>query len=208
MTRAPRAVTATDQGYALAALLVMVSVMAVLLSTAVPAWSTLRQREREAELVFRGEQYARAIAHYQQAFGNAPPPSLDALVTEGFLRRRYTDPMVPGGDFVPLTAGAALGAGEGGETMAALETLSQSTGGLGGIVGVTSSSSAASLRDYNGARQYNQWLFLATAFSNEAGLPAEGGPTTEAQGGAGDTPPGGPGRGRGGRGGPAGRGAP
>ena len=40
--------------------------MAVALSVALPAWRTMTQREKEAELVFRGEQYARAIALFQR----------------------------------------------------------------------------------------------------------------------------------------------
>jgi type II secretory pathway pseudopilin PulG len=174
--------TGSERGYALAALLVMVSVMAVLLSTAMPVWTTMVQREREAELVFRGEQYARAIARYQQAFGNSSPPSLAVLVDEGFLRRRYTDPIVPRADFVPLTAAVVLEM-EGADTQAG-EPAGTTTGEAGGIVGVTSGSAAPSLRDYRGARQYNQWLFLATEFSNQAG--AVGPP--DGDGDAGATP--------------------
>ena len=36
------------------------SVMAVLLSAALPVWQTMVRRERETELIFRGEQYAHA----------------------------------------------------------------------------------------------------------------------------------------------------
>jgi len=45
----------------MAALLVGLSVMSIMLSMALPVWRTATQREREAELVFRGEQYAQAI---------------------------------------------------------------------------------------------------------------------------------------------------
>ena len=48
-------------GYAMAGLLVAMSVMAVLLSVALPAWSHMIRRGREEELIFRGSQYARAI---------------------------------------------------------------------------------------------------------------------------------------------------
>ena len=48
-----------ERGYAMAALLVAMSVMAIVLSTAMPVYQTVARREREAELVFRGEQYAR-----------------------------------------------------------------------------------------------------------------------------------------------------
>ncbi len=46
----------------MAVLLVGMSVMAVMLTVAMPVWKQTTQREKETELVFRGEQYARAIA--------------------------------------------------------------------------------------------------------------------------------------------------
>ena len=45
----------------MAALLVALAVMSLMLSMALPVWHHAAQREREAELIFRGEQYARAI---------------------------------------------------------------------------------------------------------------------------------------------------
>src|SRR5688572_23954213 len=55
----------SDEGYAMAALLVAMSVMAVLMSVAMPTWSHMIRREKEEELIFRGNQYARAIGQYQ-----------------------------------------------------------------------------------------------------------------------------------------------
>ena len=48
-----------DRGYAMAALLVALAVMLVLMSAALPAWRFQAKREKELELVFRGEQYTR-----------------------------------------------------------------------------------------------------------------------------------------------------
>jgi type II secretory pathway pseudopilin PulG len=90
----------------MAALLVGLSVMAVMMTMAMPLWSTAAKRAREDELVFRGEQYARAIGMYQRKYANALPPNLDVLVNEKFLRRKYLDP-VTGGEFQALTG--ALG---------------------------------------------------------------------------------------------------
>ena len=45
----------------MAALLVMVAVLTVLMSIAMPVWRHEAQREKEEELVFRGLQYVRAI---------------------------------------------------------------------------------------------------------------------------------------------------
>jgi type II secretory pathway pseudopilin PulG len=87
-----------DTGYAMAALLVAMSVMAVVLSTAMPVYQTVARREREAELIFRGEQYARAIALFQRKYGNALPPDVNVLIDQRFLRKKYKDP-ITGEDF-------------------------------------------------------------------------------------------------------------
>src|SRR5207249_3417897 len=45
-----------EAGYAMAALLVALSVMAVLMSVAMPVWKQVARREKEEELIFRGQQ--------------------------------------------------------------------------------------------------------------------------------------------------------
>ena len=83
-----------ESGYAMAALLVALSVMAVLASAAMPTWKQLSQREKEAELIFRGQQYARAIGLFQRRAGpGVNPPNLDVLVQQRFLRKKYKDPI-------------------------------------------------------------------------------------------------------------------
>src|SRR5687768_12130665 len=98
-----------DRGYAMAALIVAMSVMAIMMSIALPVWRTAAQREREAELIFRGEQYARAVELYQRKYAGAFPPSLDVLLNEKMLRERYTDPMSEDGEFQLLYAGQDAG---------------------------------------------------------------------------------------------------
>jgi len=110
-----------ESGYAMAALLVGMSVMAVMMSAAMPVWSTAAKRMKEDELVFRGEQYAHAIALYQRKYANALPPSLDVLVNEHFLRKKYLDP-ITGQEFQVLTGAVGQGApgmGPGGRGAAA-----------------------------------------------------------------------------------------
>jgi type II secretory pathway pseudopilin PulG len=85
-----------ERGYAMAALLVAMAVMAIVLATALPVYQTVARREREAELVFRGEQYARAIGLFQRKYANALPPDVDVLVKERFLRKKYKDPITRG----------------------------------------------------------------------------------------------------------------
>src|SRR5262245_28238355 len=88
----------SDAGFAMAALLVTLAVMMVLMTVALPVLTTMAQRERETELVFRGQQYARAIALFQRKYGNALPPNLDVLLDGKFLRKKYKDP-ITGDDF-------------------------------------------------------------------------------------------------------------
>jgi type II secretory pathway pseudopilin PulG len=194
------------------ALLVALSVMGIMMGAALPAWHTLAQREKEAELVFRGEQYARAIGLYQRRFANAPAPSIDFLVEQRFLRKKYKDPitndefqlLTPGGGGQPGQTGGAQGtpqqaAGRAGGGRGAPAPSGLGSGQVSGIVGVTSKSPEKSLRLYNGRDTYNQWVFI----------PVARGRVGDAGGRAGAGPAGGPAAGvRGdGRGGDRGRGA-
>ena len=207
------------------ALLVAMSVMAVAMTVALPVWTTAARREKEAELVFRGEQYARAIALFQRKYGNAIPPNLDVLVNEKFLRKKYKDP-ITGEDFQLLTPGTPIpgqgpvppGSGAAGTGRAAQEaarraediarradevarrvSASRSATPLGGsVIGVVSKSTERSLRLYNGRDRYSEWVFLGTQQSNQAGGGARGGPVPGGRGGLAPGVPTGP-AGRGGR---------
>ena len=167
----------------MAALLVGMSVMAVLLGALMPQWSTLARREKEQELIFRGNQYARAIGLFQRKFANTAPPSIDVLVEQRFLRKKYKDP-ITNSEFQPIYANQAVqgvaastGAARPGEQATAnlgtparqtLQSGFGSTGapgapgatGAGGIIGVTSKSTDDSLRIYNGRSKYNEWAFV------------------------------------------------
>ena len=50
----------------MAALLVALAVMSVLMTALLPAWRFQARREKELELVFRGEQYVKAIERYER----------------------------------------------------------------------------------------------------------------------------------------------
>lgn len=182
-----------DAGYAMVALLVGLSIMAVMLSVALPAWRTIAQREREAELVFRGQQYAHAISLFQRKYANAFPPNLDMLVDQKFLRKKYSDP-VTGGEFQLLYVGQQQGpAGQAGQQgraggLATTPTVTPGTqpGGRAGIMGVSSKSTATSIRVYNGRTKYNEWTFVATQATTRAGAPnASQNPTGGVGGGGG-----------------------
>ena len=105
-----------ERGYAMAALLVAMAVMGVLMSVAMPVWRQQVQREKEAELVFRGQQYARAIGLFQRKYPGTFPPNVDMLLQQKFLRKKYKDPMTKDGEFQVLYAGAQTpGTAQGGQ---------------------------------------------------------------------------------------------
>jgi len=166
----------------MAALLIMLAVMAILMTVAMPVWRHQAQREKEAELVFRGEQYARAVALYRfknSQVQNALPASIDVLVDGRFLRKKYKDPMTKDGEFLPIQMATQAGPGiqppqqQGTPPPQPGTTPPPPTGGargggrgtpgapiaLGGIQGVRSKSTENSIGSYRGQTRYDQWAF-------------------------------------------------
>lgn len=212
----------------MAALLVGMSVAAILMTAAMPAWKQMARREREAELVFRGQQYARAIGLFQKKSGpGVLPPSVDVLVSGHYLRKKFKDP-ITNEDFdvlspmlaaggAPGAGGAAAGgapqSGQGAAGRGAAPSgqgyvaspQSGSAGAVGGIIGVASKSKEASLRVYNGRTRYNEWqfIFVPQATPTNPGAAPGGAPGGQPQ--RGGQPPSGIG-GVGGNGGQGGRG--
>ena len=97
----------SDAGYAMAALLVGMSVAAAMMAVVMPVWKQMARREKEEELIFRGLQYSRALRLFSMKYANASPPNLDVLVEQRFLRKKYKDP-ITNDDFQPVLAGQAV----------------------------------------------------------------------------------------------------
>ncbi len=145
----------------MAALLVGLSVMAVLMSMALPVWSHMAKREKEEELIWRGQQYARAVGLFMRKFANTYPPTLDVLVEQRFLRKKYQDP-ITNSDFQIIPAG--------GQSMPGMTGPGASTPGQ--IVG-------------SGATPQMQSAFAGIGRGQSSGAqPAVGAPAGAAQGGA------------------------
>jgi hypothetical protein len=186
-----------------------------------PAWRQQATREREAELIYRGEQWARAIALYAAKNNGTLPQNIDVLLSQKYLRRKYLDP-ITGEEFIylgavlpgqisssqssvsnPVSAGSRPG-----QSQAAQGPVSNQPG----IYGVQSKSMATSIKVYQGQQQYNLWPFtyqLALARGVGGGRGRQQGPGGGQRGGPGagrggeDTPIT-PGRGIGGGRGPGG----
>lgn len=160
----------------MAALLVTLNIMAILLAVALPVWNTMVKREKEAELIWRGGQYARAIELFRRKYANAYPPTLDILLTERFLRKKYKDPMTREGEFQLLYAGQQVQVPIGGNqpTPPSDQQPRGPAGARGGIIGVASKSTDSSLRVFNGRSKYNEWAFTPqTVLGNRPQPPGE-----------------------------------
>ena len=96
-------------GYVLFGVLIGVAVLGVGMMAGVSLWSRVVQREREAELVFRGEAIVRALERYQQDRPGTLPQTLEELVERRYLRRAWLDPMTRS-PFRLLRAETAAGA--------------------------------------------------------------------------------------------------
>ena len=108
IVRAPRHVRGRqrDAGYNLVALAVMITVLNILVAKALPLWSAVIQREKEAELIFRGMQYAEAIRVYEKRF-NKLPVKLEELieVEPRTIRQLWENPMDEDGAWELIPAG-------------------------------------------------------------------------------------------------------
>lgn len=94
-------------GYAVIVVVLLLALVAIALTAAVPSVLTQGRREREEELIFRGEQYRRAIGLFNRKFGRLPLRLDELLYTSqlSFLRRAWPDPMSAKGEWRVIRVG-------------------------------------------------------------------------------------------------------
>lgn len=92
----------TSRGFTYIALLVAIVIIGISLGSAGRYWQNISLRDREEELLFRGDQYRLAIERYYFALPGRMqyPPSVDDLLKDNrtptgkrHLRRKYLDPI-------------------------------------------------------------------------------------------------------------------
>ena len=133
----------------MAGLLVAIALLSLALSVVMQSWKTLIQREKEEELIWRGQQYDRAIQLYRKKNAAPGAPSVDKLVEGRFLRKKYKDP-ITNADFEVIGVSQTPTA----------PGVQQPQRGFGQLVGgVRSKSKAKSLRVLNGRTVYSDWQF-------------------------------------------------
>lgn len=160
------------EGYILIILMVAIFVLSIGLLMAIPIWETQLQREREAELIFRGKQYVEAIRLFQMKNPGSFPKTLDELLEEKCIRKLYKDPMSENGEWnIVLQAqgvsvktprrerGTPQKIGIAQKIMIAPQSALSSIQNPR-IIGVGSSSSKKSIKIYNEQETYDKWLFF------------------------------------------------
>jgi type II secretory pathway pseudopilin PulG len=167
-------------GYSLVFLIVFVSLLSVAAAAVLPAIKKQIEREKEAELIFRGLQYAEAIRVFQQRFGRYPNALQELLELEPrSIRQLWTDPMTKDGRWALILASGNQsqdGAGEGGaddqgrDLAGASAPAARSRPGTAGtgqlnpggpILGVVSRKKGVATRTFLGNDHYEKWRFTA-----------------------------------------------
>src|SRR5579864_5531179 len=95
--RRPRTAASSQRGFALMMVMFLTTVVLLGAMVAAPYFRTERQREKEQEMIWRGNQYVRGIKLYYRKTGHFPT-SVDDLTKPKlgslrFMRQAYKDPM-------------------------------------------------------------------------------------------------------------------
>jgi type II secretory pathway pseudopilin PulG len=191
-----------EAGFTLAALLVILTVLAVVIAySAPPMWSDVLRRDRDIETVWRMKQYARAIAEFQRVT-HTMPTSLEQLGKQKprVIRQLWTDPLTGQLDWQPILTGApgppvptkpststatdttattaTTSTGEKTSTSATPSTPVTSTakdGAFGApFIGVRPNKTGQSYLVLNGADHYENWSYTTTDLTRDQGGAAAG----------------------------------
>ena len=170
-------------GYTLVALLVGMTVASILIAAVLPLASAQAQREKEADLIFRGLQYAEGIRVFRRRFGRYPNSLGELLeVKPRSVRQLWKDPMTKDGEWgivamegTPVVPPPTGQKGRPTPTPTPKPTPSpfKSPPGAGGgdrtgpVLGVYSKSTERGYRLWEGREAYNEWKFTEASLTNK-----------------------------------------
>lgn len=163
------------------AIVIFIAILTILIAAVGPSISTIMRREREEELLFRGKQYARAIALFQRRYGRYPT-SLKEMYTNRprVIRKLWKDPMCDCDGWKLLIQGQPdstpfmnQNVDPSNRPPATYSNLLRPTPtpgafgagegeekNIGPIVGVRSKAHQEALREWRGRRYYDDWRFI------------------------------------------------
>ncbi len=158
-----------SSGFAYVALIAALVIIGISLGAAGKYWQYVVLRDKEEELLFRGDQYRNAIELYYRA-GQKYPPNIEKLLKDDrtpagkrHLRQQYKDPFT-GEDFEIITS-QTVTVGVPGVLILGQQKATP------GIIGVRSKSDKEPLKkgnfpvpyeDFAGKSAYSEWQFVAS----------------------------------------------
>jgi len=181
-----------QEGFTLAALIVILTIMSIMIAYTVPTqWSLVMRREREKQTIYLMKQYARGIANWERKFQGLPT-SLDQLREAKQPRMLRGDGkwpmpltgreddwiMVPpnaveaqagGVNGMPQQQGVGVGGAQPGQpgTPGKLNPQASPKDYVGPFVAVRPNATGPSLMKLNGAEDYSQWVYTLQDLKNE-----------------------------------------
>ncbi len=190
--------TAHEAGYTLVAIVIGMAILAILVMGVAPSVSMVMKREREKELLFRGKQYARAIALFQRRYGRLPNELKELYENRPrTIRKLWKEPICKCPDWHVIYQNSpdvlpgqvpGLQPGQGprpqpspSPTPSVFGTTGQPKA-VGPIVGVRSNVHEEALTEWRGQKFYDEWRFImgdadrdtSPGFGPRTGVPSVG----------------------------------
>lgn len=185
----PRGIARAERGYTLIIFVMIIAIMSILMGVAVQTVEFQMKREREAELIFRGQQYVEAIRLFRLRFGRYPMRLKEIWEAKPrVIRKKWKDPITDSYDWGliflgqeggQVGRGGAVGGQQPGLPNQPIPTTtpgpefgeSAGPGGqgaagsrqgemVGPIIGVHSTSCDESVKVYEGRTTYCEWRFV------------------------------------------------
>jgi type II secretory pathway pseudopilin PulG len=165
--------TGGNAGYTLVAIVIGMVILAILIMGVAPSVATIMKREREQELLFRGKQYARAIALFQRRYGRFPNELKELYENRPrTIRKLWKEPICrcPDWHVIYQNSPDAITGGQGGTGLPGARPLPTPTPSVfgstgqtktvGPIVGVRSNVHEEALTEWRGQKFYDEWRFI------------------------------------------------
>jgi type II secretory pathway pseudopilin PulG len=175
-------------GYTMVAIVMFIAILTILIAAVGPSISTIMKREREEELLFRGKQYARAIALFQRRYGRYPTSLKEMYENRPrVIRKLWKDPMCNCDNWKLLIQGQPDSSpfmnqkvdpsNRPPSTYSNLLRPTPTPGAFGGpgeeqnigpIVGVRTRAHQQAMREWRGRRYYDEWRFIVGDADSDA----------------------------------------